>query len=122
MAKGETGVLNAVWKRASALGWRLFRNNVGVGTMSNGAFVRFGLRVGSGDLIGWRPVTVTQDMVGTVIAQFVSVEVKTATGRLSEDQVHWAEQVRSAGGVAITARSENDLEQQQSTSPSPGEP
>jgi hypothetical protein len=59
----------------------------------------------SGDLIGIRPVTIAQAMVGTVIGQFVSAEVKTSgwkyTGSGREKaQRNWIDLVRSLGGEA----------------------
>ena len=88
-----------------APGVRLFRNNVGLLRDHQGRAVRFGLHPGSGDLIGWRTVTVTPDMVGRSIAVMASIEVKSATGRPREDQIHWAETLRAAGGFAGIARS-----------------
>jgi hypothetical protein len=69
-----------------------------------------GLFPGSGDLIGWRTVTVTSDMVGKPIAQFLSIEVKTPTGKVRPDQSNWLEQVNISGGLAIIARSVNDTD------------
>jgi hypothetical protein len=69
-----------------------------------------GLFPGSGDLIGWRTVTVTTDMVGKPVAQFLSIEVKTPTGRIRPDQTNWLEQVNLHGGHAIIARSVSDTD------------
>lgn len=126
----ETTVLKLVEIDASRRGWRLFRNSVGGawhgrvteeqviqtkrGPMKSielfGAyFQRYGLRPGSGDHIGWRPMVITPDMVGKTIAQFVSIESKTqAYNRLSDDQLNWAEQVAGAGGYAVIARRVGD--------------
>jgi hypothetical protein len=42
-----------------------------------------GLVKATADLIGWRSITITPDMVGTTVAIFASIEVKTPTGRVS---------------------------------------
>jgi hypothetical protein len=83
---------------------RLLRNNVGALEDKNGRVVRFGLAPGSGDLIGWRTLVITPDMVGQRIAQFVSLEAKSATGRARADQIAWATAVTAAGGVAGICR------------------
>jgi len=69
-----------------------------------------GLFPGSGDLIGWRTVTITPDMVGKPIAQFLSIEVKTTTGKVRPDQSNWLKQVNISGGLAIIARSVSDTD------------
>jgi hypothetical protein len=56
---------------------RLFRNNTGTLRDANGRPVQFGLCKGSADLIGWKRVTVTPEMVGSIVAVFTSIEVKT---------------------------------------------
>ena len=101
---------------------RIFRNQVGEGYVGKalrdpeGVFlrdarhVRMGLFPGSGDLIGWRTLTVTPDMVGSQIAQFLSIEVKTKTGRVRPDQQNWLDQITTAGGHAIVARSVSDTD------------
>ena len=88
---------------------RLFRNQVGqLPDPKTGRPVQFGLAKGSADLIGWRTVTVTPDMVGRRLAVFTSIEVKTATGRLTPAQHAWLGAVRSAGGIAGVARTVSD--------------
>jgi len=91
---------------------RLFRNQVGqLPDPRTGRPVQFGLARGSSDLIGWRTVTVTPDMVGTRLAVFTSIEVKTPTGRLTPQQHAWLGTVRNAGGIAGVARSVRDAEE-----------
>jgi hypothetical protein len=87
---------------------RLFRNNTGTLRDQHGRPVTFGLAKGSADLIGWRTVTVTPEMVGQQVAVFTSIEVKTATGRLRPEQRQWLEAVQAAGGIAGVARSVDD--------------
>ena len=90
---------------------RLFRNQVGsLPDPRTGRLVTFGLARGSADLIGWRTITVTQAMVGTRLAIFTSIEVKTPTGRVRPEQQAWLEAVQQAGGIAVIARSVPDAE------------
>jgi len=92
---------------------RLFRNNVGrLPDPRSGRWVEFGVGgKGSADLIGWRTVTITPEMVGQQVAVFTSIEVKTPTGRLRPEQQQWLDAVQAAGGIAGVARSVEDAEQ-----------
>ena len=99
---------------ASKKGHRLFRNNVGAAYLKNGTFVRFGLAndspavnkmLKSADLIGIKRVLITPDMVGKVIGQFLSREVKypgwTYAGTEREKaQMNWVNMVLGLGGDA----------------------
>lgn len=88
---------------------RLFRNQVGsLPDPRTGRLVQFGLAKGSADLIGWRTITITPEMVGQRIAVFTSLEIKTPTGRLAPAQRHWLQAVEQAGGIAGVARSVTD--------------
>ena len=88
---------------------RLFRNQVGsLPDPRTGRLVTFGLARGSADLIGWRTLVVTPEMVGQRIAVFTSLEIKTPSGRLSPAQTHWLHAVREAGGIAGVARTVAD--------------
>jgi hypothetical protein len=89
---------------------RLFRNNTGTLKDANGRPVQFGLCKGSADLIGWKRVTITPEMVGTTVAVFLSIEVKTPTGRLRPEQQQWLDAVQAAGGIAGVARSVSDAQ------------
>ena len=109
MSLSEADFMRRCMKRATDLGARLFRNNVGVLKDERGVPVRYGLQVGSGDLIGWVPVTVTADMVGQRLAVFVSVETKGPKGRVTAEQMAWARAVQAAGGRAGIARKDDDL-------------
>lgn len=90
---------------------RLFRNNTGsLPDPRTGRPVQFGLARGSADLIGIRQVTITPDMVGQSIGQFVSLEVKTPTGRLTPQQRQWLDLIHRLGGHAGVVRSVQDAE------------
>lgn len=87
---------------------RLWRNNTGALRDQRGQLVRYGLCQGSADLIGYRSVVVTPEMVGQRIAQFTAVEVKAATGSTTPEQEAFLRLVAEAGGVAGVARSVDD--------------
>jgi hypothetical protein len=122
--KSEAEIQTDIRLIAPKFGLQLFRNNVGVAFDATGRAIRYGLaneskeinkKIKSGDLIGWRPLIVTQDMVGKTIAQFVSIECKSQKkhAKIKIAQTTWAELVKKAGGIAlILARGleESDLD------------
>jgi hypothetical protein len=104
---------------------RLWRNNVGTGwagqatrvtagnlqaiantirpgdvVIRGGRPLHAGLCVGSSDLIGYRQFN--------GLAQFVALEVKSATGRPTAEQTRFLDHITSAGGCAAVVRSVND--------------
>ena len=100
---------------------KLFRNNTGMGwtgevlkhtkdmiVLKDPRPLHSGLCKGSSDLIGWLPVVVTPEMVGTTVALFTAVEAKTKTGRVSPAQAIFIANVSQAGGRAGVARSKDD--------------
>jgi hypothetical protein len=86
---------------------RLWRNNVGALRDAQGQLVRYGLCPGSSDLIGFRTITITPDMVGQRVAVFTAVEVKDQA-RATEQQQAFIRLVQQAGGMAGVARSVPD--------------
>lgn len=60
----------------------------------------------SADLIGWKTITITPDMVGKQVAVFLSVECKREGWQSSPNDEHeqaqqrWADVVNAAGGEA----------------------
>lgn len=102
---------------------RLFRNNVGTAWQGDATMlpngdvlirrprrVTYGLMVGSADLIGWRSIRVTPPMVGTVLGQFTSIEVKTKDGKIEDEQRNWCRRVIEAGGLGGIVRSVEEAE------------
>ena len=97
----EAALQQAVRLEAARMGWTLWRNNRGDGTLDNGQFLRWGLandskalneRIKSSDLIGW-------DDRG----RFVAVECKAPSWRFTGTARETAQQrfidlVRAAGG------------------------
>lgn len=95
----ETKLMGEIHRRLSELdGVALWRNNCGVAEhWKPGAarpdVVRYGLAVGSADL------------VGVVGGRFVALEVKTPAGRVTEEQTQWLALVERCGGVGRVVRS-----------------
>ncbi len=118
----ETLIVKQILLATSKAGYRLFRNNVGVGWAGKiikktrdhiwlhmARPLRAGLCEGSSDTIGWHSVTITEKMVGKKVAVFTAIEVKTPTkGRVSESQQSFINIVNLHGGCAFTACSVGD--------------
>ena len=108
----ESAVQSAVRLEAADKNVWMTRNNVGVLKNANGVPVRYGLCNSSpqenkvcksSDLIGIRQVLVTQDMVGSVIGQFVARETKRVDWQWSgneheQAQLNFLHMVISMGG------------------------
>jgi hypothetical protein len=107
----------------SARGWAVWRQNVGLAwagdvkklgpgrvLIENARPLHCGLCKGSSDIIGIRPVVITQEMVGSTIGGFGAVEVKTLRGRISQEQQWFLDSVTKHGGWSGVIRSLEDLE------------
>lgn len=90
----ESDIQRLVMLALSEAGCVIWRNNVGVLKNAAGIPIKFGLCVGSSDLIGIAPS-----------GKFLAVEIKTPTGRATTDQIRFIEAVRRHGGIAGIARS-----------------
>lgn len=73
----------------------LWRNTVGVGTQDDGRKQRFGLAIGSSDLVG----------ILAPAGRWVALEVKSEKGRVRPEQKLFLELVRGRGGFAAVVRS-----------------
>ena len=105
----ETNRLRSIMLGISKPGVRIWRNNCGALKDQDGRLIRFGVaNPGGSDLIGWRSVTVTPDMVGQKIAVFLAIEVKGERGKASDAQVNFISRVKDDGGLAGVARSIDD--------------
>ena len=125
----ETNIMRSILLALGQSDARLFRQNVGTGwagkklrlqpgqsyvvkhgdvVIQNARPLRAGLCEGSSDLIGWRQVVITPDMVGTPVAVFTALEVKTPKGRATKEQANFLDVVQDAGGFAGIVRSVAD--------------
>lgn len=89
---------------------RLFRNQVGAYQLKDGRWVMSGLARGSADLVGWKTIQVTPEMVGQTLAVFLSVEVKSPKGAIRPEQKTWLKNVRKSGGIAGICRTIEEAE------------
>ena len=122
MDKSEHEIQNeirvAIGERQSAT---IFRANVGQawageldGQKGNKVILKDARRFSTGlpngfpDLFGFKSVTVTSDMIGTKLAVFVFLEVKTPRGRASEAQKHMHTFLLDAGAIGGIAKSPED--------------
>lgn len=110
----ETEIMRKLRLKASEEGWRLWRNNVGATYTQNGDFIRYGLAndsaavnriIKSADLVGIKPVIITPDMIGKIIGQFISIEVKNPTWKYKDTereraQLNWINLINQLGGDA----------------------
>jgi hypothetical protein len=119
----ESEISKRIRVRASRLGWRLFTNVIGLAwvgipsrvpgadavLLQRARRVRFGLCPGSADLIGYKLVTITPEMVGSILPVFAAIEVKTPTGRVKPEQEQFLFMVNAAGGYGKVVRAVEDL-------------
>lgn len=125
----EADFMRRCMKRATELGARLWRNNVGqawvgkaeqfkraatVQVQPGDVLIRQGRpfkagAVGMSDLIGFMPVTVTPEMVGQRLAVYAAVETKSERGRATSEQLAFITLVNRFGGRAGVCRTDLDL-------------
>lgn len=111
MSNPETKIQNAIMLALSEAGCIVWRNETagawvgkkvhGEGntvTLANARMIQAGLCTGSADLIG----------IHKPSGRFLAVEVKTGTGRPSDEQQKFLAAVTNAGGIAGIARSTQD--------------
>ena len=109
MPQSEQAIQQGIILAHSKGSTRLLRNNCGQCQTSDGRVIRYGVgNPGGSDLIGLHTVTITPDMVGQQLAVFTAIEVKTLTGRVSEQQQRFISMVNGLGGIAGVARSVQD--------------
>lgn len=108
-------ILKVIGRRPDVRCWR---NTIGLGVLSDGSKVRFGLP-GSSDILGILQVGgISGAMLGMPANQmhrggtglFLAIEVKSHRGVLTEEQKAFLSMVTAMGGCAVVARSVEDAE------------
>ena len=108
MANQETELQQRIRLAVGTLpGFRAWRNNSGkLPDPRTGRWVQFGVASpGGSDLLGYRTIEITPDMVGRRVAVFTALEIKTPTGRATPEQLKFIEHIARAGGIAAVVRS-----------------
>lgn len=110
-----------VWRNNTGMGWagksialapgETYRAKGGERLVFAARPLKAGLCEGSADLIGFKTVTITPDMVGKKVAVFHAWEVKDGNGRLSPAQKHFLDHINCGGGFAVEIRSVAQAEQ-----------
>lgn len=109
MSKSEQAIQQEIVLSLSKGDTRLLRNNCGQCRTDDGRVIRYGVgNPGGSDLIGIKTITVTPDMVGKKIGVFTAIEVKTPSGKVSEQQQRFLSMVGVLGGLSGIARSVDD--------------
>lgn len=124
----ETNIVREILlKLGSIVGIRLFRNNTGTSwigasvvikkreqvwlnpgdvVVKQGRIFKAGLCTGSSDIIGFKSIEITSEMIGKRVAVFTAIEAKTKSGRASKEQIAFIEMVNKNGGIAFIATNE----------------
>lgn len=88
----------------------LARNSNGVALSLDGSRrIHFGLGVGVGDGIGYYSYTIKPEDVGKKIARFLNIEAKAPTGRATDAQQAFHEQVIRDGGISLIVYSDDGV-------------
>lgn len=95
-----------LWPNYAGRGWvgKFTRIDSGV-LISHARCIDFGLGgTGGSDIIGFKTVKITKDMVGKRFARFVALEVKTEKGKLRPEQEQFLKFIEEQGGLAGLVR------------------
>jgi hypothetical protein len=98
-----------LWRQQSMLAWagKVIARTPTTITLLHPHAVKIGMP-GIADLGGLTAITVTQAMVGEIIAQAVQIEAKYGRARPTQEQAAFIAMVRRLGGRAGVARSVED--------------
>ena len=122
----ESELTDEIRLEAAQKNVHLWRNNLGATYSPHGGFIRYGLAndsahvnrvLKSGDLIGIRPIIITPEMVGAIIGQFISREVKNRDWKFSgtdreKAQQNWIDLINRLGGDACFVNSRGSFDEE----------
>lgn len=121
MSCEKSGVVDPIRVELAKHGCTLFINTVGfawfgkflacannITTLLGARRYPVGLGEGSPDLIGYKEVIITPEMVGQKLSVFVGIECKTFTGKKRKQQEHWIKVLTAAGALCGFARNVSD--------------
>lgn len=107
----ESDILQQVRLKASQLGAIVWRNNQGAYKDPKGYYIKYGVcNPGGSDLIGYMPLIITEEMIGVKMAIFTALEIKSISGRATQEQINFIDNVNKNGGISAIIRSVDDLD------------
>lgn len=128
----EKSIINKIMMAFSSAGHRIFRNNTGmawtgirIGPFKDQKTVTVfpgdvlirkarpfhgGLCKGSSDLIGFKSITITEEMVGKKVAIFSAIEVKTKNVKTTDEQKNFVDMVNALGGYAVICKDADEVD------------
>ncbi len=95
----EQALLNAIRLKLSEMGILNWRNNTGALRDREGRLIKYGLCVGSSDIIGITPQ-----------GRFIAIEVKLPGKKLTKDQQKFLRAIEINGGIAGVCHSVEEAE------------
>lgn len=97
-----TKIGGRLWRNQSGMAWQgetISKTN-NVLHIKNPRPLKSGLTNGASDLIGFYPITITEEHLGKKIAVFWANEIKTKNDKLSNEQLNFLYFISESGGIA----------------------
>lgn len=88
-----------LFKSRAGMGWQGKHTRKGAFTIIKNAVPFKGMPDGFPDLCGWQSMEITPDMIGSRVAVFTAVEVKTGKQQLKPEQKRFRDIILRMGGI-----------------------
>lgn len=108
----ETAIVKACLLWLRSVGCLAYRNNTGSMRTHGGGLVRFGLGVGSPDIVGVLPAGRNPDGTPRPAGTFLAVETKAGRNKVTIAQASWLDEAARHGAVCVVAYGLDDLARQ----------